>query len=73
MEAPAAIAITISAVWNSLNGVVISDDVIPAAVIIATVEEPCKIRTVTAAKKAKSNRLKQYLKNNWQAFHQFLW
>ena len=33
------------------------DDVIPAAVIIATVEDPCKILTQTAAKKEKSKVL----------------
>lgn len=52
MDAPEAIAITNRAVWNPPRGSIIKAEVIPAAVIIATVEEPCKTRTQTAAKKA---------------------
>jgi hypothetical protein len=36
-------------------------EVIPAAVIMATVEEPCNTRTQTAAKKAKGSKPKPIL------------
>jgi len=61
MDAPEAIAMTISAVCNGFNGVMIIDEVIPAAVIMATVEDPCKILTVAAAKNPKSRGLKPIL------------
>ena len=54
MDAPEAIAMTISAVCNGFNGVMIIDEVIPAAVIMATVEDPCKTLTVAAAKNPKN-------------------
>ena len=52
IEAPEAMAITNNALSNSLIPKVSNGAVSPAAVIMATVDEPCKIRTKTAAKKA---------------------
>ena len=58
MDAPEAIAITKSALSISLISTDNNGAVNPAAVIIATVAEPCKTRTNTAAKKANSRRAK---------------
>ena len=57
IEAPEAMAITNKALSISEIVETKSGAVIPAAVIMATVEDPCKTLTITADKKANSKTL----------------